>query len=90
MRSTGAVLPSRLTRLAAPAAVAAGAALLGASVGGLASVDGELRAAAPVRSAPTELVVLRDGGHVPLRADGRCDRDHGRHDARPALDVRPL
>jgi hypothetical protein len=88
VRSTGAVLPSRLTRLAAPAAVAAGAALLGASVGGLASVDGELRAAAPVRGTTTELVVLRDDRHVRPLDDGRCDRDLGRE--RLALDVRPL
>ena len=66
--------PSRLTRLAAPAAVAAGAALLGVAVGGLASVDGELRAAAPAPVA-TELVVLRGERSQRSLGDGRCDRD---------------
>jgi hypothetical protein len=67
------VLPQRLTRLAAPAAVAAGAALFGASLGGLASVDGELRAAAPA-PVRTELVVVRDDDRPGPRPGG-CDHD---------------
>jgi hypothetical protein len=87
----GGVLPSRLNRLAAPAAVVAGAALLGVSVGGLTSVDGELRAAAAPVPATTELVVLRHDRAGP-GLGGRCDHDRLRDrpaDA-PLHGVRPL
>ncbi len=82
------MLPSRLTRLAAPAAVAAGAALHGVAVGGLASVDGELRAEAPA-PARTELVVLRHDRPAGV-LDVRCDRDRDRLDHGPVDGLRPL
>jgi hypothetical protein len=47
-----------LSRLTPLAAVAAGATLFGVAVGGLASVDGELRAAAPAAAPQRDAALL--------------------------------
>jgi len=78
----------RTPRLVAPAAIVAGAALLGVSLGGLASVDGELRAAATPTTPRTELVRL----DTTTDHDARCD-DRDTRDDRPTMrptDLRPL
>jgi hypothetical protein len=74
----------RTPRLVAPAAIVAGITLLGVAVGGLASVDGELRAAATPTTPRTELVRLdRTTDHA-----GRCEH-RGAPTYRPT-DVRAL
>jgi hypothetical protein len=69
--------PARLSRLAAAAVAAAGAVLLGASLGGVAGVDGRLQDA--VAPAPAPAFVSDHLGH----RHGDCPGLH--HDRRTEL-----